>query len=327
MKGRRELSIVASSRPTRTDERATMVWQSLVAQDAAMVASARDQAAQLAGLRQGAVACLNEGNPRRKAVLTLQVCERYARGELPALAGDGNEADLCVPPQEPARDVQTVDAKDAPRRGKGGSQKNIIKLIHSLCHIESVAIDLSWDMVARFGYKDCGQLAFPKEFLDDWVEVAEEEAIHHLMWDKRLQDLGSHYGEFPSHMALWDTAKETSGDVSQRLCVEHCVLEARGLDVASKTFSKFLNCGDELSAFLLECIYREEIVHVEKGLRWLRFCHQQSGSSQPFPELFRSIVAAKLRGTIKGPFNVKARELAGMEQVLYDSAGEHSGSS
>jgi uncharacterized ferritin-like protein (DUF455 family) len=34
-----------------------------------------------------------------------------------------------------------------------------------------VAVDLSWDLIARFA-----DYNLPKEFFDDWVKVAEDEA-------------------------------------------------------------------------------------------------------------------------------------------------------
>jgi uncharacterized ferritin-like protein (DUF455 family) len=34
-----------------------------------------------------------------------------------------------------------------------------------------MAIDLSWDICARFAQED-----FPKEFYDDWITVAEDES-------------------------------------------------------------------------------------------------------------------------------------------------------
>ena len=44
-------------------------------------------------------------------------------------------------------------------------------MIHSLVHIESVAMDLSWDIIARFTSEN-----LPKEFYDDFVKVAQDEA-------------------------------------------------------------------------------------------------------------------------------------------------------
>lgn len=60
----------------------------------------------------------------------------------------------------------------APKRGKGGSLASRIALLHSLAHIESWAVDLSWDIVARFGRSE----GMPRSFFDDWAVVAEDEA-------------------------------------------------------------------------------------------------------------------------------------------------------
>jgi len=261
-------------------------------------------------VRRAAVMCLLEGNPRRKASLTLAAASLYRQGKLSWL-----DSEDVVVPEEPARCVKTVAAADVPRRGKGGSLKNRISLVHSLAHIESVAIDLSWDMVARFGDQ-----RFPKEFYDDWVVVAEDEARHFLMWEKRLEDMGSWYGELPTHSGLWDSAKKTSGCVLERLVVEHMILEARGLDVAPKTFAKFIGAGDKESALMLEAIYSEEISHVGKGVRWfLEALRREDPLASP-EKRFKEIAASKFLGKLKPPFNDQARAAAGMPKYFYNAA-------
>ena len=44
-------------------------------------------------------------------------------------------------------------------------------MLHSLVHIESVAIDLSWDIITRYRSDP-----LPNEFYDDFVKVALDEA-------------------------------------------------------------------------------------------------------------------------------------------------------
>ena len=58
------------------------------------------------------------------------------------------------------------------KRGKGGSLASRQALLHSLTHIENWAVDLSWDVVARFGGQ--AEYELPGEFYDDFVTVAEE---------------------------------------------------------------------------------------------------------------------------------------------------------
>jgi uncharacterized ferritin-like protein (DUF455 family) len=46
-----------------------------------------------------------------------------------------------------------------------------VAYIHCLVHAESYAIDLMWDLIARFH-----DPSLPKEFYDDWIQVPSEEA-------------------------------------------------------------------------------------------------------------------------------------------------------
>ena len=99
--------------------------------------------------------------------------------------------------------VKLVPSKDAPRRGKGGSLASRHAMLHSLVgertplvpatcgelplpayppasshlpvrhtpqvHIESMAVDLAWDIIARFGADPSYRL--PRAFFDDFVAV------------------------------------------------------------------------------------------------------------------------------------------------------------
>lgn len=51
---------------------------------------------------------------------------------------------------------------------------------------------------------------------------------------------------------LWESAQKTAHSLPARLAVEHCVHEARGLDVLPLTVQKFRGNGDAASASLLE---------------------------------------------------------------------------
>ena len=54
-----------------------------------------------------------------------------------------------------------------------------------------------------------------------------------------------------------------------RLAVEHCVHEARGLDVLPRTINKFRGGGDEVTAKLLETVVRRG--HNTGGFEYRRF--------------------------------------------------------
>lgn len=53
--------------------------------------------------------------------------------------------------------------------GKGGSLSSRQAILHSLVHIESWAVDLSWDVIERFGSDPAYSL--PDEFISDFVQV------------------------------------------------------------------------------------------------------------------------------------------------------------
>lgn len=70
--------------------------------------------------------------------------------------------------------VKLVPAKDAPRRGKGGTLASRQAMLHALAHIENWAVDLAWDIVARFGAADAAGAGYrlPREFYSDFVAVS-----------------------------------------------------------------------------------------------------------------------------------------------------------
>ncbi|GFR40466.1 hypothetical protein Agub_g1027 [Astrephomene gubernaculifera] len=187
-------------------------------------------------------------------------------------------------PDRPARSddkVRVCAPGEAPRRGKGGSLASRQALLHSAVHIENWAVDLSWDVVARFGLR-AHEYELPREFFDDFVTVAEDECRHFTALAKRLEEVGSHYGAFAVHDGLWESAAATAHSLPARLAVEHCVHEARGLDVLPGTVAKFANNGDAESAALLrDVIYPEEISHCAAGVRWIRYLYDVAHGRRP----------------------------------------------
>ena len=196
-----------------------------------------------------------------------------------------------------------------PSRRKGGSERGRIAMLHALAHIEFVAIDLAIDLVGRFG----GQ--FPRGFVDDWIGVAADEAMHFALLDRRLRQLGSFYGELPAHAGLWEAAQATNDDALARLAIVPMVLEARGLDVTPATVDRFRAAGDEASAQILSRIYNDEIRHVTAGTAWFNQKCDEMGFNAV--ETWQSLVKSRFRGSLKPPFNDSARHQAGLTQDFY----------
>lgn len=62
----------------------------------------------------------------------------------------------------------------------------IYQYIDALANIEQYAIDLAWDIIARFADVEIEGQRLPVEFFLDWAKVAEDEAKHFSLLSKRL---------------------------------------------------------------------------------------------------------------------------------------------
>jgi len=242
--------------------------------------------------------------PIDKVMTARAVARAWAQGRL-APRFDAAMPDRPARPATPALLPPTA----MPRRGKVGSQRSRIAMLHALAHIEFGAIDLAFDMAGRFG------AGMPRAFVDDWIGVGADEAMHFALLDRRLRTLGSRYGALPAHDGLWEAAGETAHDLLARLAVVPMVLEARGLDVTPALTGAFERAGDARSAAILGRIYRDEIRHVAAGTRWFAFACESRGIP-PVPH-WQLLIRTHFRGALKPPFNDSARGQAGLSREYY----------
>lgn len=186
-----------------------------------------------------------------------------------------------------------------------------VALLHAIAHIEFNAIDLAWDMIARFADPE-----LPRTFYDDWVKVGDEEAKHFMLLSQRLDALDIAYGDLPAHDGLWQAALVTSHDVLARLAVAPLVLEARGLDVAPGMIDRLEKASDGDSVAVLQIILEDEIGHVAIGQRW--FAHIAAGRGLEPVTAFHALVQKHYRGRLKPPFNTAGRDAAGFHADWYE---------
>ncbi|WP_374649503.1 ferritin-like domain-containing protein [Rhizorhabdus sp.] len=213
-------------------------------------------------------------------------------------------------PDQPARTGRPplLPPSRMPKRGRAGSPRARIAMLHALAHIEYVAIDLAFDLVGRFG------ALFPPAFVDEWMAVGAEEAMHFALIERRLQSYGASYGDLPAHDGLWEAAAATAHDPLARLAVVPMVLEARGLDVTPSLISRFEAAGDLWSTRVMCRIAEDEVGHVAAGVRWFRhLCDQQRFDCT---EQWTMLVGRHFRGMVKPPFNDSARERAGLTKAM-----------
>jgi uncharacterized ferritin-like protein (DUF455 family) len=257
-------------------------------------------------LAEGAATILNAADPAAKVALSRASAAGWRDGAM--------EIGRAAPPPRPARPRRPVllAPRDMPKRRHFGTPDGRLALLHALAHIELNAIDLAWDLVARFA--DAG---LPRRFFDDWIGVAAEEAEHFALLAARLEALGGAYGDLPAHDGLWEAAAATADDLIARLAIVPLVLEARGLDVTPEMIARLERAGDDDSAAILARIYRDEIGHVAVGMRWFETLCRQRGLD---PEAaFRDRVRRYFTGALKPPFNRAARAAAGFPAAYYEA--------
>src|SRR5512132_574630 len=168
-----------------------------------------------------AASVLTTADARAKAEASRAAAARWRTDEIA-------EIGLASAPERPARPPrpELKAPREMPKRRAAGTTESRTALLHAVAHIELNAIDLAWDIVARFAAPD-----LPRAFFDDWVRVGNDEAKHFLLLAERLGALRAAYGDLPAHDGLWQAAHETRHDLLARLAIVPLVLEARGLDV------------------------------------------------------------------------------------------------
>ena len=215
------------------------------------------------------------------------------------------------PPDQPARPTAPVllDPRDVPRR-RPHTQTGRTALLHALAHIEQNAVDLHWDIIARFAH-----VPMPTSFYDDWVQAADDEAKHFNLVCDVLEAKGSFYGAMPAHAGMWQAATDTAHDLLARLAVVPMVLEARGLDVSPQMIELFAAHNDEAPLAALNVIYREEVAHVAYGSKWFNWLCGQAGRDPR--DAFHDLVRRYFHGALKPPFNEEKRAEAGIPPDFY----------
>ena len=100
------------------------------------------------GLAERAVEVLACADGRAKAALSRAHAADWFAGRA---AGTPLPIGRAAPPSQPARPVppELLDPRDVPRR-RPGTLPGRIALLHAVAHIELNAIDLHWDIIARF---------------------------------------------------------------------------------------------------------------------------------------------------------------------------------
>ncbi|NNU80653.1 ferritin-like domain-containing protein [Halovulum dunhuangense] len=261
-----------------------------------------------ASLADCAVAVLGTADARAKTALSRRCAAAWFEGRE---QGRPMPIGTARPPDRPARPAkpELLDPRDVPRR-RPGSAAGRLAILHAIAHIELNAVDLHWDIIARFTH-----VPMPAGFYDDWVKAADEESKHFDLLSDRLEAHGAFYGALPAHAGMWRAAEDTAQDLEARLAVVPMVLEARGLDVTPGMIALFEKAGDADTVAALEVIYAEEVGHVAYGSKWFHFlCGRHDHDPK---DRFHDLVRRYFHGALKPPFNVEKRAEAGLPPDFY----------
>lgn len=258
-------------------------------------------------LAERAVEVLTTADGRAKTALAHQ----HAAAWFASRDGDPMPVGQATPPLRPARPEkpELLDPREVPRR-RPGSPLGRIALLHALAHIELNAVDLHWDIIARFT-----DTPMPMGFYDDWVKAADDEAKHFNLLCDCLEALGSHYGAMPAHAFMWQAAEDTATDLLGRLAVVPMVLEARGLDVTPGMIALFTQAKEMQALAALQIIYAEEVAHVAYGSKWFNWLCGRAGEDPK--DAFHTLVRKYFHGSLKPPFNEEKRAEAGIPPDFY----------
>jgi uncharacterized ferritin-like protein (DUF455 family) len=122
-------------------------------------------------LAQMADAVLRTADGREKTVLSHKFAAQWRAARID---GSHPEVGTADPPRHPARPTtpELLSPRDVPHR-KPGTPEGRIALMHAVAHIELNAVDLHWDILARFA-----DVNMPIGYYDDWVKAADEESKH-----------------------------------------------------------------------------------------------------------------------------------------------------
>ena len=251
-------------------------------------------------LREASLAILASADAQSKVDQLLNLFDEYQHQQISLDVARKIEVQDLVLPGRPAK-PELVLPKLVPKR-RMDTPEGRAGLLHSLAHIEFNAMNLALDAIWRFPN-------MPKEYYEDWLKVAKEEAYHFSLVNEHLHSLGFSYGDFPAHNSLWEMVERTTDSVIARMALVPLTMEARGLDAVPAIRDRFKQIKEARAVEILEIILNDEIGHVLIGNRWFNFlCSKESLS----PIAAYRELAAKYRAPVlKGPFNMVARKQAG----------------
>jgi uncharacterized ferritin-like protein (DUF455 family) len=158
------------------------------------------------------------------------------------------------------RDVEVVPMHLLPPKIGLSQPRGQARLLHDLANIELQAMELAVRTLHEFPEA-------PVDFREELAEIALSESRHLELCLKGIDTLGSRWGEWQVHSALWNTVGEDDTLLS-RILIVHRYLEGSGLDAGESILRRLAGVADKATRDVVKTIVEEEVGHVLFGSRW-----------------------------------------------------------
>lgn len=188
--------------------------------------------------------------------------------ESPSSFSDQKPGPLTRLPDLPARDEALRFYREAGHARLSFPSDNALHtktaralVFHAFANHELLAMELMALAILKFP-------TAPASFRLGLARCITEEQSHLRLYLQRMQDLGIDFGDHPVNGFFWNVLKNMKSPLDFVTGMS-LTFEQANLDFSSHYQKVFHALGDELSANIMERVYREEVGHVKFGVQWL----------------------------------------------------------
>ncbi len=167
------------------------------------------------------------------------------------------------------------------------------RVLHFFANHELLALELMALVLLRFPEA-------PANFRMGVAKVIAEEQGHLQLYINRMKELGVELGDIPVNDYFWKCMKDLSSPLDFTVQMS-LTFEQANLDFSYFYMNEVKKVGDDLTAALLERVFREEMGHVKHGLVWFNRWRDQRGNETEW-EAYRQLLPYPLNPQrAKGP--------------------------
>ena len=219
-------------------------------------------------------------------------------------------------PTNPGRENKISISKKQvrfPKIGNFDKKEARGRALHFFANHELMAIEMMAAAILKYPTKDEEDIRFKEEL----VKTIVDEQKHFSLYKKRFEDLGVEFGDFPLNDFFWRQIHNLKRP-EEFYALVALTFEVANLDFAKYYHDIFLSVEDQKTAAILDVVYRDEIVHVSRGNKWLNHWKGSKKLWDYYLELLpEKITPARGKGPI---FDSVGRKRAGLSSGFIDSS-------